>query len=133
MKAAWATSNSVEQLQKSVDTTTTVLIGTEETRLWLLTLLSFHPEKKTSSRTELSVGLVNGQPCLLVDKDDTTSVRKCLVALQKEYLEKTQSYIRDFFAKTHMKAICQLVVQIAQQFPFTLREIVKLLLAAYPH
>ena len=65
-----------------------VPIRCEETRLWLLTLLSFHPEKKVTAKTELSVGMINGQPCLLVDKNDTTSVRKCLVALQKEQLEK---------------------------------------------
>ena len=60
-----------------------------ETRLWLLTLLSFHPEKKVDLATKLHVRLVNSQPTLLVE-DDPTSFRKCLVSLQKAYLEKMQ-------------------------------------------
>ena len=38
-----------------------VPITNEETRLWLLTLLSFHPEKKVTMQTALTVTLVKGQ------------------------------------------------------------------------
>ena len=55
-----------------------VPICNENHRIWLLTLLSFHPEKEVDHNTVLSVSLTNGSPTLLVD-DDPTSIRKCLV------------------------------------------------------
>lgn len=42
-------------------------------------------------------------------------------------------YIKEFFAQSHLKAICQLVVQIAHQFPFVQKEIIKMLLSTFPH
>ena len=55
-------------------------IGNEIKRRWLITLMSFHPEKKVTMKTPITVGLINGSPTLLVD-NDPTSIRKCLVAL----------------------------------------------------
>lgn len=57
-----------------------VPVGSDETRLFLLTLLSFHPEKKVTAQTPLSIALVKGQPTVLVN-GDPTSFRKCLVAI----------------------------------------------------
>ena len=55
-------------------------ISNEIKRRWLITLMSFHPEKKVTMKTPITVGLINGSPTLLVD-NDPTSIRKCLVAL----------------------------------------------------
>lgn len=57
-----------------------VPISNEETRLFLLTLLSFHPDKKVTEQTPLTVTLVKGQPTVLVD-GDPTSFRKCMVSI----------------------------------------------------
>ena len=67
----------------------TVPISNQEARRFLLTLLSFHPEKKVDMTTPLSVTLVKGSPALLVD-NDPTSFRKCLVTIQRHYLERLQ-------------------------------------------
>ena len=88
-----------------------VEIKDEETRHWLLTLLSFHLEKRVDGATNLSVKLVNAQPTLLVE-NDPTSFRKCLVSIQKVYLEQVQQYAKEFFTRAHLKQMCQLVVQI---------------------
>lgn len=66
-----------------------VPIKGEFTKIFLFALLSYHPEKHVEDKTELAVSLMNGKPCLLVNSD-RTSFQKCLVALQKEYLEQVQ-------------------------------------------
>ena len=101
-----------------------VPISNDDKRRWLLTLLSFHPEKKVTPTTNLQVALIKGSPSLLVDSDPT-SVRKCLVALQKAYLYKVQAYTKEYFQNGNIKSLCQLVVQIAHQYPFTRKEILK--------
>ena len=119
----------VDATKSAVDS---IPISNDEKRRWLLTLLSFHPEKKVTPTTNLQVALIKGSPSLLVD-NDPTSVRKCLVALQKAYLYKVQAYTKEYFQNNNIKPMCQLVVQIAHQYPFTQKEILKQILASYPH
>ena len=75
---------------------TSIPISNEDNRSFLLTLLSFHPDKKVDVTTPLAVSHVEGHPTLLVD-NDPTSLRKCLVQLQKAYLDKLQTYAKEFF------------------------------------
>lgn len=66
--------------------TVKVPISNDYARLFILALLSYHPEKKIDENTKLSVTLIKGQPCILVN-EDRTSFQKCLVSLQRCYLE----------------------------------------------
>jgi len=74
-------------------------------RCFLLALLSYHPEKKVDEKTVLTVSLINGHPALFVN-DDPTSFRKCLVALQQDFLNQVQAFTGLFFRQANIKALC---------------------------
>ena len=76
----------VVDAEKGEDPIASIPISNEYARLFLLALLSYHPEKKIDEHTNLTVTVMKGQPCILVN-NDRTSFQKCLVALQREYLE----------------------------------------------
>jgi len=64
-------------------------------------LISFHPRKHTLCREQLdlSVGMADGQPCLLAN-GEAVHIRKCVLGLQQAYLESVKTRTLGYFEAT---------------------------------
>lgn len=106
---------------------------TQDQLLFLNTLFSFHPTKPVEHfTTEIKVDQSFGQPTFYIS-NDPISIKKCLVGLQAEYLKACEQYAQTFFTETQVSTIAHLLTKIAKKYPFSLPEIFKHILKAFPH
>ena len=98
----------------------------------MLTLLSFHSEKKVSQTSSLQIGLNKGTTSAFLDHEPV-SIRKCLVGLQQEFTSTIREYVAAFCDQTQVKQIFGLVIKIVIQYPFAAKEVQKQLLASFPN
>lgn len=70
-------------------------ITNEQIRTFLLTLLSFHQEKKVTIGSVLQIGIHKGTTSVFLDHEPI-SIRKCLIGIQMEFTITTQNYVKAF-------------------------------------